>query len=142
MAARHLQVGQEGEAAAAAFLSEHGLRVLARNWRKGRLELDLVCEERRAADKRAGKAVIFVEVRTRTSSLRGDPAETVTPAKQRTLVQAAMAWLDAHDAWARPCRFDILAVVQDGATFRLTHHPNAFEVDDALDSRHAHWQPW
>ncbi len=137
MAARHLQLGQEGEAAAAAFLKKAGLKVLERNWRQGRLELDVVCE-----DKKAGKAIVFVEVRTRTASQRGEPAETITPAKQRTLAQAATAWLAAHDAWERPCRFDVLAVIHDGEAFHITHHTNAFEVGDALDRGHAHWQPW
>ncbi|GAB7082208.1 YraN family protein [Megalodesulfovibrio paquesii] len=131
----HLQLGREGEAAAARFLAAAGLRVLDRNWREGRLELDLVCE---APD----GTVVFVEVRTRADAAHGDPAETVTLVKQRQLIKAAGAWLSAHDSWGRPCRFDVLAVRNRQEPFSITHHPHAFEVADALDRGHTHWQPW
>lgn len=131
----HLLLGKAGEEAAAQYLTAAGLRILDRNWRQGRLELDLVCQD-------AQGCVIFVEVRTRTDSDRGDPAETVTPAKRRTLAKAAAAWLSAHDSWDRACRFDVLALRTYQDTFSITHHPHAFEVADALDRGHAHWQPW
>ncbi|MCA1944512.1 MAG: YraN family protein [Desulfovibrio sp.] len=141
----HLLLGQAGEAAAARHLEAAGLRILDRNWRDGRLELDIVCEARDGT-------LVFVEVRTRSPRSRGAPAETITPAKQRLLARAAAAWLSAHDSWHRACRFDVLAVcaphpvrsheINPEEAWIITHHPHAFEVADALDRGHAHWQPW
>ncbi|AGW14830.1 hypothetical protein DGI_3116 [Megalodesulfovibrio gigas DSM 1382 = ATCC 19364] len=101
----------------------------------------MVCETRDGV-------LVFVEVRTRSAGSRGNPAETVTPAKQRLLARAAALWLSAHDCWHRPCRFDVLAVcagnpaLNPGEAWTITHHPHAFEVADAMDRGHSHWQPW
>ena len=52
MAARHLNVGREGEALAAAYLQEKGLRILLRNFRCRDGEVDLICLDK--------KTVVFV----------------------------------------------------------------------------------
>lgn len=130
----HLRFGRAGEDAAAAFLERAGYSVLDRNWRQGRLELDLVC--------RHGETVVFVEVKSRKVRGQGSPAQAVTPAKQRVLGRAAQAWLAAHEAWQQPCRFDVVCVLRDGDILRLEHHRHAFDFSPALDSGHAPWQPW
>lgn len=108
--------------------------MLDRNWRQGRLELDLVCRD--------GETLVFVEVKSRKASGQGSPAEAVTPAKQRVLGRAAQAWLAAHEAWQSPCRFDVVCVLRDGDILRLEHHRHAFDFSPALDSGNAPWQPW
>lgn len=130
----HLRFGRAGEDAAAAFLERAGYGMLDRNWRQGRLELDLVCRD--------GETVVFVEVKSRKARGQGSPAEAVTPAKQRVLGRAAQAWLAAHQAWQSPCRFDVVCVLRDGDILRLEHHRHAFDFSPALDSGHAPWQPW
>lgn len=130
----HLLFGKAGEDAAAAFLERAGYCLLDRNWRQGRLELDLVCRD--------GETVVFVEVKSRKARGQGSPAEAVTPAKQRVLGRAAQAWLAAHRAWQSPCRFDVICVLREGDILRLEHHCHAFDFSPALDSGHASWQPW
>ena len=100
--APHLRLGRAGEEAAAAEARARGWIILDRNWRYGHLELDLVCEDR--------GEIGFLEVRTRTERYLVSPAESLTPEKCRRLVRAAQAWLGAHDAWERPCRFDLACV--------------------------------
>ncbi len=75
------QRGREAEEAAAAWLAEQGFRVLARNHATRRGEVDLVCSE--------GDTLCFVEVRSRSRSDHGSPAESVTGAKARRVVAAA-----------------------------------------------------
>lgn len=95
--------GREGEDAAARFLVERGLSILARNAKGGGGEIDLV-----AAD---GPAVVFVEVKWRSDASRGAPAEAVTPAKRRRIVSAARAWLAENPSGAaREVRFDVVAI--------------------------------
>ena len=119
--------GQAGENAAEALLRGAGWRILERNWRQGRLELDLVCED--------GDELVFVEVRTRAEGSLVSPAESITRVKQRNLIRAARAYLASHKAWERRCRFDVVCVTA-GTTLRTEHIRHAFELDQTLDSGH------
>ncbi|MCL1860537.1 MAG: YraN family protein [Proteobacteria bacterium] len=92
--------GQLAEERAAVWLADHGLKILARNVRCRRGELDLVCRE--------GNTLVFVEVRLRTNPCFGSAAESITAAKRRRIIFAAKWWLlRAGRAYQeRPCRFD------------------------------------
>lgn len=96
-------LGAQGETQAAIWYEQHGYKVVARNWRCREGELDLVV--------RRGRALVFVEVKTRTSDRFGSPAEAVTPTKQRRLRTLALRYLD--DTGARPAslRFDVVAIL-------------------------------
>ena len=61
--AAHIRLGHAGEEAAATLLLRAGFRLLDRNWRQGRLELDMVCRD--------GAELVFVEVKTRRSEAYG-----------------------------------------------------------------------
>jgi putative endonuclease len=80
-----------------------GYRVLAANvWLAG-AELDLVV--------RRGRALAFVEVKSKAGDRFGDPLEMVTPVKVARLRRAAEAWLAAHPEHAKlELRFDVVAV--------------------------------
>jgi putative endonuclease len=98
--------GARGEALAARWYTERGYRVVARNWRCREGELDLVL---------AGHgALVFCEVKARSSDRFGTAAEAVTPAKQRRLRGLAVRFL-ADPATPSPApgaelRFDVAAV--------------------------------
>lgn len=128
------RTGKEGEDAAAAFVQKRGLRILARNWRHGRLELDMVCAE--------GHTVVFVEVKTRKADGLTSPLEALTPRKRDALLRAAQHWLRANNAWDRACRFDLVAVLDHGAHFTLEQYKNVFEFSAPVGGRHTSWQPW
>jgi putative endonuclease len=104
-----MRAGADGEQQAAEWYAARGYRVVARNWRCESGELDLVVT-------RAGE-LIFCEVKTRSSSRYGTPAEAVTPAKQRRLRTLAASFLAAHgDAPGLPgrgarVRFDVASVL-------------------------------
>lgn len=132
--AAHLELGREGEIIAAGLLHKAGLKILDRNWRQGRLELDIVCRD--------GQTLVFVEVKTRVSNQRGGPQGAVTTAKQRTLCRAAQAWLSAHDAWDASCRFDVVCIIAHDGIFSAEHYRHAFDFTPSLDHCHAAWQPW
>ncbi|BDX33131.1 UPF0102 protein [Mycobacterium antarcticum] len=110
------QIGALGEDMAVEHLRASGLRVLARNWRCRHGELDVI-----AADDEAG-AVVFVEVKTRTSDRFGGVEQAVTPQKVRRLRRLAGAWLATQDQrWAQ-VRIDVIGVrIGRGPTPELTH---------------------
>lgn len=108
--------GDYGEQLALSYLEAHGCRLLARNWRYGHKELDLVVQE--------GDTVVFAEVKARSNDAYGTPGEAVTAAKRKNLLIAAQAYLQLHGLTDAPARFDVLEV--DLACKRVRHIVNAF----------------
>ena len=112
-------LGAYGERVAVRALTDAGLLVLDRNWRCREGELDVVARD--------GDALVFCEVKTRTGTGFGHPAEAVTAGKRRRLRALASAWLAAHDHHAADLRFDVVGVqVSPTGPARVTHLRNAF----------------
>lgn len=90
--------------------------MLARNWRCRYGELDVI-----ATDAAAG-AVVFVEVKTRTSDRFGGVEQAVTPQKLRRLRRLAGLWLAAQDRGWPKVRIDVVGVrIGRGPTPEITH---------------------
>ncbi len=120
MAASH-ELGRRGEALAAAWLQRSGWRILARNFRWRRREIDLIV--------RRGRTVAFVEVKTRTDCASGSPLESVDPRKRREVERVARAWLAQHGRRGELYRFDAVGVIwpERGAA-RVEHVPDAWRL--------------
>jgi len=102
---RRLDLGARGEDLAAGWYTSRGYTVLERNWRCRDGELDLVVAR--------GGGVVFCEVKTRTGSTFGLPAEAVTAEKQRRLRRLATRWLAEQPPGGRgfaELRFDVASV--------------------------------
>ncbi len=115
-------LGRAGEEAAVAELRARGYRILDRNVRLRRGELDVVADDK--------GTVVFVEVKARRSAAYGTPAEAVTPRKQRTLIALAQAYLARRAMAGRPCRFDVAEVwvAPGGRVLRVALVCNAFQA--------------
>jgi len=117
-------VGRFGEELAVAHLRAAGMEVLARNWRCREGELDVVARD--------GTELVFVEVKTRSSTGFGVPAEAVDRAKSARIRHLALRWLmerrdEGDTQWWSALRFDVVAVVRrasDGPS--VTHLRAAF----------------
>ena len=72
--------------------------------------------------------VVFIEVKTRRGSGFGTPAESVTPLKQRKMARTALAFLAGRGWHERPCRFDVVEVVERGKTPEIRHIQDAFRL--------------
>ena len=92
----------------ARWYEARGYEVLARNWRVREGELDLVVA-------RAG-ALVFCEVKSRSSDAFGLPAEAVTVSKQARLRRLAGLWLTADGRSWTDVRFDVASVVRGQVT--------------------------
>jgi putative endonuclease len=109
----HNEKGALGEQYACRFLEDRGYRILARNWRFGKDELDII----------AGTAheLVIVEVKTRSNDQHGQPEEAVKKGKRRTMIRGANAYVAAT-----PCelalRFDIVSVILHPAGKPYIHH--------------------
>lgn len=112
-------LGQAGEDAAARYLRLRFYRILARNLRIGRDELDIVA-------KRAG-VWVFAEVKTRSGTEYGRPSEAVDAVKQRNICRAAAAFLQRQRVQTPKVRFDVLEVTLQRGKLRIHHIPGAFE---------------
>lgn len=100
-------LGARGETIAAGYLRHQGYTILDRNWRCPRGELDLIAKE--------GETLAFVEVRTRRGLRSGPtPEESITPAKQRKLIELAQLYLQAQGLEDVDWRIDVVAVEMDG----------------------------
>jgi putative endonuclease len=116
-------LGQRGEAAAARHLRREGYKIIALGDRlKHRDELDIVAYR--------GKTIVFAEVKTRSSSDDGHPAEAVDAAKQRRLTKLAVTFLKRHGLLEYSARFDVIAITwpADKRRPKIEHIENAFEA--------------
>ncbi len=111
-------VGRDAEARAERFLAAKGYAALARNYRSGPREIDLVMQD--------GETVVFVEVKARSATRHGMPGEFVTLAKRRRLTLAAEAYLAEQDLRDVPARFDVVEVYL--STGEMRHIENAFDA--------------
>lgn len=112
------EVGKTGERLAARHLKKCGYRILAKNWRSYRHEIDIIARERRTG------TVVFVEVKTRTPGSFGRPADAVDANKRRFLRLAAESWLLQNGGTEQPARFDVIEVLLPEKT--VHHIENAF----------------
>ncbi len=113
--AHNNRLGNAGEDAAAAWYESEGFEVLERNWRVREGELDLICGRY--------ELVVFVEVKTRSSSRFGGGAAAVDWNKQRRIRRLAMLWLDRQDGFWPELRFDVIDVDSRG---HIEPHVGAF----------------
>lgn len=110
-------VGAYGERVAVRYLTERGWTVLDRNWRSRSGELDIVARD--------GDEVVFVEVKTRSGTGYGHPAEAVTAAKVARLRRLAAEWLATHDVHTAGVRIDVLAVLRSRRGAAAVEHLKA-----------------
>ncbi|HEX8349117.1 MAG TPA: YraN family protein [Hymenobacter sp.] len=111
-------LGQAGEAAAADFFVAAGYAVLARGYRHGRAEVDLVLQ-------RGSDLLVFAEIKTRSSSQFGPP-ETFVSVRKKELFRLAATHLQEELDWRGDIRFDIVAITLLAQGFRIEHFEDAF----------------
>jgi len=116
---RAAELGRRGEELAAGLLRRDGYRILDRNWRAGRYEIDLIGIRR--------GEVVFVEVKTRRPGPQ-PVAECLTSAQRNHIGRAAAAWMRENPAVGRTFRFDVVAISWPARSPpRIRHIPGAFD---------------
>jgi len=118
---QNLLLGESGEKIAVDFLQKHGYKILAKNYKTKLGEIDIV-----ALDK---DTFCFIEVKTRTSLLRGLPCEAVSKIKQRQIAKTALSFLKEKNLLDKKARFDVVSVVYSGEEPQLDLIKDAFDLD-------------
>ncbi len=112
-------LGRYGEDLAAQHLVATGARVLARNWRCREGEIDVIVME-------PDGTVVFVEVKTRSGTGFGVPAEAVGRVKARRIRAVACRWLADHrPPGAGDLRFDVISVLRERGRAPVVQHLRA-----------------
>jgi putative endonuclease len=112
------RLGHWGETLAAKYLSQKGYAILERNARTPHGEIDLVAQQ--------GNVIVFVEVKTRSSNLYGQPEEAITAAKKAHLLDAAATYLQTHPELDGDWQIDVIAIRRKkNAPPEIVHFENA-----------------
>ena len=109
--------GNDAEDACCAWLKRQGLKLLTRNYRSRRGELDLVMQD--------GGTVVFIEVRYRKNNLYGGAVASVTPSKQQKLRATAEQYLQ-QETRLQNGRFDVVAMTPATLTGETARSGSAY----------------
>jgi putative endonuclease len=116
MAESH-NLGQKGEDLAADHLEKAGFKILFRNWKWGKNEIDIIAENR--------DFIVFAEVKTRSDDFQMHPVTAVTREKQKSIIWSANGYLQKFKV-DKEARFDIITVIKTGDSYQIDHIEGAF----------------
>lgn len=121
--AQHNDFGKKAEDFAADFLLKNGYKILARNFRYQKAEIDIIAEK--------DNLIIICEVKARSTDVFNLPQEAVNKKKIKLLVSATDYYLQEFNMM-KEVRFDIISVLPDEKENLLIEHiQDAFEAFDA-----------
>ena len=112
--------GTRGEMIAVRHLRQNGYTILIKNFRDtiSRGEIDIIA--------RYGEEIVFVEVKSGRGKQFGPPETWVHTRKQQRIARAAQRYLQDHQLFDVPCRFDVIGIMLDRTPPHITHIEQAF----------------
>ncbi len=125
MSDKRIHLGQQGEKLAVQYLKKKGYKILGRNYRKRFGEIDIIAKD--------GTFLVFVEVKTRTTTTKGSPHSSVTFKKQQQISRVALEYLSSKNLLNHDARFDVISILietKDDPHIELLQ--NAFELSYGL----------
>lgn len=118
--AAHNLLGKQGEDEACYYLIERDIHILERNWRGEACEIDIIAEHY--------GMIIFIEVKTRTSTANELPEDAVDANRMYRMSRAAGEYLQCNMLAKNPYRFDIIALDGVAPPFTIRHIVDAFSL--------------
>ncbi len=113
---KHLELGKLGEDLAATYLEKNNYKILERNYRFKKLELDIICKK--------DDLLIIVEVKTRTTAKLGPP-ELISRGKQKQVIKAANHFIQEREIDLE-VRLDVIGIIKNQYEESLVHVEGAF----------------
>ena len=114
-----LEFGKLGEQMAAKYLTDKGYIIIAHNYRRGHLEIDLIALD--------GDELVIVEVKSRSHDNILQPEDAVNHKKRLALIRLANEYVKTHNR-KENVRFDIVSVVSNDQCTKINHLKNAYSV--------------
>ncbi len=115
-------VGTMGENAAANFLKSKGLKIIKRNFRSGKNEIDIICKD--------SDVLVFVEVKTRKVNARVNGYFAGVQKRKKVAVKsAAKDYMRSLKNRPQTWRFDVIEVQytpQDKRNLDIRHYENVY----------------
>ena len=115
--AQHNELGKKGEQLAVDFLWNKGYKIIERNYRFEKAEVDIIAKK--------GEILAVIEVKTRSSSDFGNPQDFVKPKQIKNLVKAVDEYVNLNNLDVE-VRFDIVAIVKENNCYNIEHLEDAF----------------
>lgn len=113
------ETGNLGENIAEHYLKQRGYIILDKNFECRQGEIDIIAKDR--------KEIVFIEVKTRTSSKYGAPSEAVNKIKQKHMLQAIKYYLYIRNLSEEFIRIDVIEVYIKDNVYKVNHIKQAFE---------------
>jgi putative endonuclease len=110
----------ESEDYALDYLEQHKLKLIARNFRCRRGEIDLVMADH--------DCLVFIEVRFRKSIAYGSAVESVTRQKQQRIIHTAEVFMQQHPLPYSSYRFDVVAINTSQSQNEIMWIKDAFQL--------------
>ena len=115
--ASHNALGKKGEELAVEFLQKNEYKIVARNWRFKKAEVDIIAQK--------NDVLAVVEVKTRSSNYFGNPQDFVNQKKIKLLVEAINEYVTSKNLDVE-VRFDVIAILKNKNAFEIEHLKDAF----------------
>lgn len=115
--AQHNDLGNKGEEAAVLFLRNKNYKILKRNYRYFKHEVDIIAQFK--------NELVAVEVKTRSSLDFGNPQDFVKHSQIKSIVTAVDGFMEQQNLDLE-VRFDIIAVLHTQGKFVIKHIEDAF----------------
>lgn len=115
--AQHNELGKKGEQLAVDFLLNKGYKILERNYRYQKAEIDIIA--------RLNNTLCAVEVKTRSTPDFGNPQDFVKPKQIQQLIKAIDFYVIENDLDVE-VRFDIVAIIKNKLGTKIEFFENAF----------------
>ena len=115
--AEHNDLGALGEELAIDFLKKNNYKILEKNWRLKKAEVDIIALK--------NNTLAVIEVKTRSTDFFGNPEDFVSQKKIKLLVGAINEYIVFRDLDVE-VRFDIIAIIKKQGTFEINHLEDAF----------------
>ncbi len=114
------KLGRWGETLAADYLAQKGYTILDRNLRTHYGEIDIVAQQ--------GSALVFVEVKTRSTTAFGPPEAAITTRKREHLIASAQAYVQKCPNPKIEWRIVVIAIQK----FKSRHPSEIIHFENAI----------
>lgn len=113
----HTELGRYGEELAATHLLKQGYKILDRNFRFKKSEIDIIAFK--------DNTLTICEVKTRVTAEIGEPYKAVTRSKQRQIISTANHYIRLKHLFT-DVQFDVISIVHNSMRTKIEHIPDAF----------------